>query len=195
MMGSTELQLAGAPRLVLLDATDRGLDPDALRRWARARTSQLPASCTARSYSFPYALLGWHAGPLGVDLERITAPDRAFADSIRTPAERQELEVGEISGRALASLWCSKEALAKALGDALRYDPRRLDSPAGWAGGQSGPWRASELEAPAGHVAWVVWHATDGQPVADRAACATWPRRSSPALSASAEIRRRAGAS
>ena len=33
----------------------------------------------------------------------------------------------------MASLWSGKEALAKALGDALRYDPRRLESPAGMA--------------------------------------------------------------
>jgi phosphopantetheinyl transferase len=54
-------------------------------------------------------------------------------------------------------MWCGKEALSKALGDALAYDPRRLGSPLSWPDGRSGAWCAAELPAPAGHVAWLCW--------------------------------------
>lgn len=57
----------------------------------------------------------------------------------------------------LTSLWAAKEALAKALGDALCYEPSRLGSPQHWPRGQAGPWRAKQLPAPSGHVAWLCW--------------------------------------
>jgi len=39
----------------------------------------------------------------------------------------------------LTSLWAAKEALAKALGDALCYEPSRLGSPQHWPRGRPGP--------------------------------------------------------
>jgi hypothetical protein len=57
----------------------------------------------------------------------------------------------------LSSLWCSKEALSKALGDALRYDPSRLDSPMRWPELRSGPWSATPLKTVTGHAAWLCW--------------------------------------
>ncbi len=58
----------------------------------------------------------------------------------------------------VAELWCAKEALAKALGDAVDYDPRRLESPIRWPELRSGPWRARPIPAlPAGHVGWLCW--------------------------------------
>jgi hypothetical protein len=63
----------------------------------------------------------------------------------------------------LTSLWASKEALAKALGDAMLYEPSRLGSPQHWPRGQAGPWRAAELAAPAGHVAWLCWRSSVGR--------------------------------
>jgi phosphopantetheinyl transferase len=57
----------------------------------------------------------------------------------------------------VSSLWSSKEALAKALGDPLHYDPRRLESPMSWPGGRAGPWRAARLATPDGHTAWLCW--------------------------------------
>jgi hypothetical protein len=54
--------------------------------------------------------------------------------------------------RGCRGLWSSN-----ALGDATRYDPRRLESPMCWPGGESGPWRADALKAPFGYVAWVCW--------------------------------------
>ena len=111
----------------------------------------------SRSYCHPFALVGWHTGPIGVDVERVVACPEEFGLSISTPAERT-------AGRwttddEIVSLWSSKEALAKALGDALNYDPRRLESPAGWPDGISGPWRAATLRLPDGYCGWVCWRA------------------------------------
>jgi hypothetical protein len=149
---------ARLPQVVLLDARRRGLqDAAALRGWARA-TAPPGARHVSRSYSFPYALVAWHDGPVGIDIERVVPCDTAFSDAIRTPAERAATGSGDDAGdRVVTSLWCSKEALAKALGDARRYDPRRLEGPPAWPGGRAGPWRALALHAPAGHVAWVCW--------------------------------------
>jgi len=177
----SELTLPGGPRLRWLEASDRGLDPDDLRRWARDLSAAAADAHVSRSYSFPYALVGWHTDPLGVDLERVSSLPGGFGGSISTPAEQRERAAeesrdrdpaaggsrdrdraagaGRDRNRELTSLWASKEALAKALGDPLAYDPRRLESPRGWAGGFSGPWRARELDAPSGYVAWVVWRA------------------------------------
>jgi hypothetical protein len=63
----------------------------------------------------------------------------------------------------VTSLWSSKEALAKALGDALAYDPRRLESPLNWEDGAAGRWRARELTPEPGYVAWLVWRDPDGR--------------------------------
>jgi 4'-phosphopantetheinyl transferase superfamily len=146
------------PNVVLLDAQRQGLaDAGALRDRARA-TAPPCARHISRSYSFPYALVAWHDGPVGIDIERVAPCDAAFADAIRTPAERAAGDRGgEAGDRAVTSLWCSKEALAKALGDARRYDPRRLEAPPFWPGGRAGPWCAQALAAPAGHVAWLCW--------------------------------------
>jgi hypothetical protein len=144
----------------LLDARVAGLDEPGLRAWARAENVQ-PGSgrcAVSRSYSYPYALVAWHDDAVGVDIERIEACDAAFADSICTPRERAELA----ADGCLTALWCSKEALSKALGDALEYDPRRLDSPMLWPGGRAGPWRAAPVAAPAGHTAWLCWRARAG---------------------------------
>lgn len=59
--------------------------------------------------------------------------------------------------RRITSLWSSKEALAKALGDALDYDPRRLEGPGAWPEGRSGSWRARALEPAGEYVGWVCW--------------------------------------
>jgi hypothetical protein len=139
----------------LLDARAAGLDEPGLRAWARAEAARGGAPRVSRSYSYPYALVAWHDEPVGVDIERIEACDAAFAESICTPRERAEIAADTY----LTALWCSKEALAKALGDALRYDPRRLDSPMLWPGGRAGPWRAEPVAAPPGHTAWLCWRA------------------------------------
>jgi len=151
----------GGREVRLLEAREPGLDERGLRRWARAQTFA-GARCVSRSYRHPYGLVAWHDQPVGIDIERIEQFDPALLESICTPSERS-LPVDELDpARYATSVWCSKEALSKALGDALRYDPRRLGSPLFWPGGRSGPWRARSLPAPPGHTAWLCWRAAAG---------------------------------
>jgi 4'-phosphopantetheinyl transferase superfamily len=150
----TVIQLnASAPEVRLLDARAAGLDEDQLRAWARDQAEASGAAHTSRSYRYPYALVACHEHRVGIDIERVEPLDAAFLESICMP-EEHGLGLGVADA---SSLWCSKEALAKALGDALSYDPRRLGSPMMWPDGRSGPWQAAALRAPAGHNAWVCW--------------------------------------
>jgi hypothetical protein len=155
------------PEVVLVDASaaaragtpPAALREDALRAWSRQFSAQAGAACSSRSYRLPLALLAWHDAPVGVDIERVTLCDDAFAASIQTPRERATPPLNGDSDRYLTSLWSSKEALSKALGDPLAYDPRRLEGPQAWSQGRSGPWRATPLEVGAGYVAWICWRA------------------------------------
>lgn len=158
---------AGAPAVLLLDARARGLDERGLRVWARAHSERCGGRHVARSYRYPYALVAWHDEPVGVDLERIEPCDAAFADLICTEWERADPLAGSEPDAYLTSLWCSKEALSKALGDAVRYDPSRLDSPMRWPELRSGPWRASPLQTIPGHLAWLCWRGrgSGGEPI------------------------------
>ena len=151
----------GAPGVRLLDAGSAHLDPTELRRWARGVTERTGALCTSRSYRYPYALVSWHSHPIGVDIERITTWEPAFADLICTEPERRHPACRADPDRYLTSLWCSKEALAKALGDARRYEPSRLESPTGWPPEGSGPWRAAPIGVAPGFVAWLCWQQVD----------------------------------
>jgi phosphopantetheinyl transferase len=145
----------GGPQMALIDATLEGLDEAELRTRARNLGAAVGAGKVSRSYCHPYALVAWHDGPIGVDIERFVSCPEEFAQAIATPSE--EASGRWVTGDDLISLWSSKEALAKALGDALDYDPRRLESPAGWPDGVCGRWRTATLPAPHGHCAWVCW--------------------------------------
>ncbi|MGA2010395.1 MAG: 4'-phosphopantetheinyl transferase superfamily protein [Solirubrobacteraceae bacterium] len=149
--------IAGGPDVWLLNATRTGLDEAGLRAWARERTSAAGLPHGSRSYRFPYALAVSHDARVGIDIERVEPADRRFLASISTPIELATVVADAGLDAYATSLWSSKEALAKALGDALRYDPRRLRSPIDWPGGRAGAWRASILAAPPGHVAWLCW--------------------------------------
>ena len=135
--------------------------PEALRAAARDACPQ--TGFCSRSYRDPYALVAGHEKRIGVDIERVdpaSAQVRAFAMSIATVDEREACASHFDDPVYVASLWSSKEALSKALGDALRYDPRRLESPLMWPDRAAGPWRAVEVtDLPAGHVGWLVWEA------------------------------------
>jgi hypothetical protein len=157
----------GVPRVLLADSWTPsrlgvragGLGEDGLRALARGTSDTWGAPYNSRSYCFPRALVASHIAPVGVDIERVQACGKTFADSIQTPAERA---LGSPPGGPddhFTSLWCSKEALSKALGDPLAYDPRRLEGPGAWTGGRSGPWRACALDVGAGYVAWICWRA------------------------------------
>jgi phosphopantetheinyl transferase len=149
-----------APRIALIDTTVEGVDEAGLRTRARTLGEAVGAGTVSRSYCHPFALVGHHSGPIGVDIERVVPCPGEFGSAICTPAEKASERW--TTDRDLISLWSSKEALAKALGDALDYDPRRLDSPAGWPDGVCGPWRAASLRVPDGYCAWVCWRQSDG---------------------------------
>jgi 4'-phosphopantetheinyl transferase superfamily len=155
-----------APRVVFVDAscaarsgaTATGMQERALREWVRQFDARTAATHSSRSYRLPLALLAWHGAPVGVDIERVEQCDERFAESIQTPRERA-LEVPDDRDRHFTALWSSKEALSKALGNPLAYDPRRLEGAGSWPHGRSGPWRAAPLDVGAAHVAWVCWRA------------------------------------
>ena len=149
--------VAHGPDVWLLNARCAGLDEAKLREAARAVTDAARARHATRSYRYPYALVSWHSDRVGADIERIEPCDPAFAASISTPTET--VDWASLAGPCayFSSMWSSKEALAKALGNALDYDPRRLASPMRWPGGQAGPWRAAQLPVTDGHVAWICW--------------------------------------
>jgi len=92
-----------------------------------------------------------HSSRVGVDLELVdlTVPREA----VLTPTEMTLGGTPEM----WCNWWSAKEALAKALGDARLYDPRRLESPAHWENGRAGRWACSPLALPPGFVGWLVW--------------------------------------
>jgi phosphopantetheinyl transferase len=151
------------PEIRLLDAGALGLDGSGLRACARQLSRSVGSKWVSRSYRFPYALVAWHDRPVGVDLERIGSRDLAFAGVICTPDERADLDEDGDLDRRLTSLWSSKEALAKALGDARSYDPSRLTSPSSWPELRTARWQAAPLEVPESHIGWVCWRRTDDQ--------------------------------
>ena len=162
-------QGATGPQVRLLDARRHGLDEGALRAWARGITECVGAPYSARSYRYPYALVAWHSGPVGVDIERIEPCDPAFARSICTPAETDVAAIPGDRDAYFTALWSSKEAIAKALGDALAYDPRRLGAPMLWTAGRAGPWQSAQLAVPDRHVAWICWRDGEDESAAVRA--------------------------
>lgn len=147
----------GGPTVWLLDGRDSRRDEHGLRGWARELINVAAASHSSRSHRYPYELVACHEAPVGVDIERVEPFDESFFASICTPSERTlKVDLDDLDGYAI-SLWASKEALAKALGDAVAYDPRRLGSPMFWPDGRSGPWRAVPLPVPSGHSGWLCW--------------------------------------
>ncbi|HXW34784.1 MAG TPA: 4'-phosphopantetheinyl transferase superfamily protein [Acidimicrobiales bacterium] len=110
---------------------------------------------TSRSYRGRYGLVATHRSRVGVDLEAID-PD-VPREAVLTPAET----LCQTSAEVHCDWFSAKEALAKALGDARLYDPRRLESPAHWHNRSAGRWRACRLTVPVGFTGWVVWEEAD----------------------------------
>ena len=65
----------------------------------------------------PYALVAWHDGPVGVDIERVLAVRHALRRVDHDPGRARSPALDD--DREIISLWSGKEALAKALGDAV----------------------------------------------------------------------------
>ena len=146
-------------------------DPEPARLRERARES-----CDdrwphwSRSYCGPLALVAGWRHRVGVDVEFLagsgesswSTDDEDFRSAIMTPEERKHLLTLDDKDPAASavSLWCSKEALAKALGTPRQMDPARLTGPALWNGSRRGAWRATFLDSPvleSDAIAWVVY--------------------------------------
>jgi 4'-phosphopantetheinyl transferase len=142
------------------------------RRWAAARAALRTlvgerVGLPPRSVAFGYGPHGKPAAPgvrfnishaggvglialaaereVGVDLERLDRRSAAVERAL-TPGERAALAAGE-RHLALLRTWCRKEALAKAAGTGLGWEPWRFDT------SRPGPFRLADLDAPAGFVA------------------------------------------
>ena len=112
----------------------------------------MPANCfTSRSYRNRFGLVATSASRVGVDIEVIDMS--VTADAVLTPGEARIVS----TPAEWCNWWSAKEALAKALGDARNYDPRRVESPALWQGGHQGRWCVERLDVPDGCVGWIVW--------------------------------------
>ena len=119
---------------------------------ATTRSIEIPTGWHfSRSYRDGIGLLAMGPSRVGVDIEVIDLTVTAAA--VLTDTESR-LDSGPED---LCRWWSAKEALAKALGDARKYDPRTLDSPALWTTSRQGRWRAQPLEVPAGYIGWIVW--------------------------------------
>jgi 4'-phosphopantetheinyl transferase superfamily len=149
------------PLIYLLEAgTTDDVDRE-LPGAARALSAQSGATCASRSYCAPFAVVAVHRHAVGVDIERVSRWEPRQVASILTPAERAwPLPADDLWA---TSVWASKEALAKALGQPVAYDPRRLGSPLFWPGGRAGRWQACQFPAPAHHVAWLCWEPLPAQ--------------------------------
>ena len=158
----------GAPEAYLLDARFVGFDESGLREWARSFTDEAGAPHVTRSYRHPFALVSWHHDAVGIDIERLEPCNAAFVQSICTPEEIADRVTSPNVDAHTSSMWSSKEALAKALGDPLSYDPRRLATPMFWPQGRAGCWRAANLPVNADHVAWLCWRSARAQPSVGR---------------------------
>ena len=154
-MRGRALQVADFPGSVMFFEDD---NPTELRKEARAVV--LPEAWkSSRSYRLSYALVGVGPTRVGVDLEVLDSS--VGADAVLT---RGEQSLGGSSSD-WCVWWSAKEALAKALGNARNYDPRRLDSPALWRNGREGRWVARRVMIPEGLIVWVVW---EREPAVDR---------------------------
>lgn len=154
-----KIPIPGAPVVHLLDATGWTCEESDLRTAARSLSAFPPRGHTSRSYAFPLALVALHPQPVGLDIEPVTAWGSAQKASILSIAEGHRHRV--LDDRRATSLWSSKEALAKALDIPIRYDPRRLESPAFWPNGVAGRWRSYRLAVPDGYEAWLCWQVCD----------------------------------
>jgi 4'-phosphopantetheinyl transferase len=88
---------------------------------------------------------------VGVDVERLDRRARAVERTL-TAAERAALDGVADRHAALLRVWCRKEALAKAIGGGLGWEPLRFDTTA------PGAFTLADLDDVApGHVAALAW--------------------------------------
>jgi hypothetical protein len=151
---------ASVPSVLLVEALDARIGPKELRAAARELTARCEVPFASRAYCFPLALVATHQLRVGTDIERVDRLTAFDAPAILSPAERARYL--ELTDEQVGAIWSGKEALAKALGDALDYEPRRLESPWFWREGRSGRFSAKSFSVNATCCAWVVWERPAG---------------------------------
>ncbi len=156
-------ELGQLPRVYLVSADVTRLNSDQLRAATRIACKEKGSRSgsrerhTSRSYRFPFALFAVHCDSVGIDIEHVDPYDPVFAESVCTPTEWSNSQTRPETSLEVADVWSSKEALAKALGDAVKYDPRRLLSLALTPDGAAGAWHTARIDVPFGYTGWVVW--------------------------------------
>lgn len=146
------------PNVLLVEAHARsGIDE--LRAAARELCARSEVRFASRAYRYPFALVATHQFRVGVDIERFVGFTALDAPAILSPGERARGI--EFTDEQVSSIWSGKEALAKALGDALDYEPGRLESPWFWREGRCGRYLAASFSVGDEFGAWVVWEQPD----------------------------------
>ena len=129
-------RLGVAPERVVLGAGPHGKPevPGARLRFNLSHTSELAVIALADGFE------------VGVDAERLARSSRAVERTL-TPGERAALAGEADRHTALLRVWCRKEALAKAGGGGLGWEPLRFDTT------DPGAFTLADLDVVAGHVA------------------------------------------
>lgn len=156
------------PRVWLLNSAASPIEVAVLHARAAQASEALSSTIaqdrtafSSRSYRYPYGLVAVHDATVGVDIERVDPYDEEFAHSICTPDEWNSPRWRPRTAEDLADVWSSKEAMAKGLGNAVDYDPRRLVTPHLTPDGRTNKWQAARVSVPSGFVAWVAWRIPD----------------------------------
>ncbi len=112
-------------------------------------------SNTSRSYSGRYVVETFSQSRCGIDLETLKPAEAnwsihspLFELAMLAPGEKELIEASDFCQHENLPtvIWASKEALAKALGDAKNYEPTQLRSPITWAAEPSPNWSAQHRE-------------------------------------------------
>ncbi len=133
-------RLGVPPERVALAAGPRGKPevPGARLRFNLSHTAELAVIALADGFE------------VGVDVERLDRSSRAVERTL-TAGERAALEDVADRHAALLRTWCGKEALAKAIGGGLGWEPLRFDTT------DPGAYALADLAVAEGHVAVLAW--------------------------------------
>ena len=121
----------------------------------------------SRSYCANFSITVTNSKRCGIDMESIsgTQPDwninnPLFQDSMLAPGELERIKQSSYweQPNLEQNIWSSKEALAKALGEAKNYQPNKIYSPLTWKTNPTIGWNATFREFTAeGGVPLFVW--------------------------------------
>mgnify|MGYP000036955442 FL=1 len=109
----------------------------------------------SRSYSGKYVVEVFSTTRCGIDMEAVKPAEAnwsiqspLFERAMLAPGEKELILATEYSKHSNLStlIWASKEALAKALGDATNYEPTQLISPLAWYAKPHDAWAAEHQE-------------------------------------------------